>query len=129
MMNWATSILPVPLSEFSTAYGGSMEEQAQRVAINLVRLHQGLVGGAPFPAGETLKHLVLAFFKLLSATLDEQNHPWQVTEAKRLIVEEPLLRRALVLFGHKVPEGQVVPAAGLPAHGAAAYGNPALGTV
>jgi len=98
--------LVIPLPEFSLLYGGTYEEQVQRVAQNLEKLAPELVQGAPFLAGLGLQEIAPELFRLLTAIRDEQDKTWQITETKRLIVDKPLLRHAVAKFGHKVPEAK-----------------------
>jgi hypothetical protein len=96
----------VPLPEFSESYGGSLEEQVQRVSGNLIKLASDLVQNAPFLAGLGLREIAPQIFRILSGVTNEQGESWQVTEAKRLIVDPPLARLATAQFGNKVPEAK-----------------------
>jgi hypothetical protein len=96
----------IPMPEFSHLYGSSYEEQAQRVSTNLVKLAPELVKGAPFVAGLGLSEIAPQLFRVTSAIANERLETWQITEAKRLITDEKLLRRALHIYGNKVPEAK-----------------------
>ncbi len=96
----------IPMPEFSPQYGGSYEEQVQRVANNLVKLAPELVKDAPFLAGLGLREIAPQVFRLLTAITNEHEETWQVTEAKKILVSLPLLKSALGIYGHKVPEAK-----------------------
>ena len=96
----------VPMPEFSEAYGVPFEEQAQRVSSNLAKLAPELVRDAPFLAGLGLREIAPQIFRILSAITNEHGEPWQVTEAKRLILDPPLTKLATAQFGYKVPEAK-----------------------
>ena len=95
----------IPLPEFSPLYG-SFEEQVQRVSENLVKLAPQLVSGAPFVAGQALKDIGPQMFRLLTAIQDDYDNCWQITEAKRLIVDLPLLKQVVSRYGHRSPEAK-----------------------
>ena len=96
----------IPLPEFSEIYGSTYEDQVQRVSINFTKLAPELVAEAPFLAGLGLREIAPQICRVLTAITDENNETWQITEAKKLLVDAPLLRRALNSFGHKVPEAK-----------------------
>jgi len=96
----------IPMPEFSESYGGSYEEQVQRVSGNLAKLAPELVRDAPFLAGLGLREIAPQIFRILSAVTNEHGEPWQVTEAKRLILDPPLTKLATAQFGNKVPEAK-----------------------
>jgi hypothetical protein len=96
----------IPMPEFSHEYGEGYEEQVQRVSTNLVKLAPELVRDAPFLAGLGLREIAPQIFRVLSSVTNEHGETWQVTEAKRFILETPLLRMATAKFGHKVPEAK-----------------------
>jgi hypothetical protein len=96
----------IPMPEFSPLYGGSYEEQVQRVANNLVKLAPELVKDAPFLAGLGLREIAPQVFRLLTAITNEHDETWQVTEAKRLMTVLPLLKNAIGIYGYKVPEAK-----------------------
>jgi hypothetical protein len=95
-----------PLPEFSSIYGNSLEEQAQRVANNLVKLAPELVADAPFLAGLGLREIAPQIFRLCTAISNDPDSMWQVTEAKRLLKDLPLLRQAVAMYGNHVPEAK-----------------------
>lgn len=97
-------ILPMP--EFSHLYGSSFEEQVQRVSSNLIKLAPELVKGAPFLAGLGLTEIAPQIFRILTATTNEFDETWQATEAKKLMTDPALLRKAIAMYGHKVPEAK-----------------------
>ncbi len=96
----------IPLPEFSDKYGTSYEEQAQRVANNLVKLAPELVADAPFLAGLGLREIAPQLFRLCTAISNNPGSTWQVTEAKRLLKDAPLMRQAVAKYGGKVPEAK-----------------------
>ena len=95
-----------PLPEFSSMYGNPREEQAQRVANNLVKLAPELVADAPFLAGLGLREIAPQLFRLCTAIPTDPDSTWQVTEAKRLLKDAPLMRQATAKYGFKVPEAK-----------------------
>jgi hypothetical protein len=96
----------IPLPEFSNQYGANSEEQVQRVSSNLAKLAPELVRDAPFLAGLGIREIAPQIFRMLSAMTNEHGESWQVTEAKKIIQDIPLLRRAAAQFGTKVPEAK-----------------------
>lgn len=94
----------IPMPEFSPLYGGSYGEQVQRVANNLVKLAPELVKEAPLLAGLGLREIAPQVFRLLTAITNEHGETWQITEAKKLLINLPLLRSAVALYGRQVPE-------------------------
>lgn len=96
----------IPLPEFSDKYSNTYEEQAQRVANNLVKLAPELVADAPFLAGLGLREIAPQLFRLCTAISDGTDSTWQVTEAKRLLRDLPTMRQAVAKYGHKVPEAK-----------------------
>jgi hypothetical protein len=99
--DWVT-----PLPEFSSMYGNSLEEQVQRVANNLVKLAPELVADAPFLAGLGLREIAPQLFRLCTAVSNDPDSIWQVTEAKRLLKDLPLMKDAVDKYGFKVPEAK-----------------------
>ena len=95
----------MPFPEFSEAYG-SYEDQVQRVSTNLAKLAPALVANAPILGGLGIREIAPQIFRLLCATTNEHNEPWQITEAKKMVLDEGLTRRALKLHGHKIPEAK-----------------------
>jgi hypothetical protein len=104
---WGNTEWVVPLPEFSLAYGGTYESQIQRVVSNMSKLSPSLISGAPILGGLSINEMSPHFFRLLTAmTYDEvdSSETWQITEAKRLILEPALLRKSLNKYGSKIPE-------------------------
>jgi hypothetical protein len=95
----------IPLPEFSTFYG-DYEDQVQRVSRNLSRLAPELVKNAPLLGGLSLQEVAPEIFRLLTAISNELGECWQITEAKKLIRDKPLLRNALAKYGHSVPNAK-----------------------
>jgi len=96
--NWV-----VPMPEFSTHYGSTSEEQAQRLSNNLMKLSPELIADAPFLAGLGLREIAPQIFRLLAFTTDKYGRSWQATEAKKLLSNPALLKRCLSLYGDRVP--------------------------
>lgn len=91
-----------PLPEFSQEYGDH-EDQVQRVTGNLVRIAPELVKNAPILGGISLQGIGPEIFRVITAITNKLNDSWQITETKRLIRDESLLRLALKRYGYKVP--------------------------
>lgn len=96
----------VPLPEFSNLYGSKFEEQVQRLSNNLAKLAPELIKDAPFLAGLGLREIAPQIFRVLTCMANEYGETWQVTEAKKLIADEKLLRNCLALMGSKSPEAK-----------------------
>lgn len=97
----------IPMPEFSLAYGGSYEEQIQRVTGNLAKLSPHLIQNAPVLGGLAVNEIAPHFFRLLTAISNDAvdaNETWQITETKRLMVDKNLLRKVLSKYGNKIPE-------------------------
>jgi hypothetical protein len=90
--------------EFSQEYGTPFEEQVQRVSANLRRLAPELMKGAPYLAGLSYQEIAPQIFRLITAIQDEHGKNWQITEAKKLLVDLPTLRQAVAKYGHRAPE-------------------------
>jgi hypothetical protein len=97
-------VLPTP--EFSTDYGIPMEDQVQRVAKNLARLDPDLMTQTPIMGAIPIKDTGPNFFRLLTAIKNELGESWQITEAKRLIMDEGLRKRSVTKYGGNVPEAK-----------------------
>lgn len=95
----------IPMPEFSREYG-EYEEQVQRVSNNLTKLAPELVKDAPFLAGLGLREIAPQICRILTSIVNEYDETWQLTEAKKLIIEERQLRIAIDTFGYKVPEAE-----------------------
>lgn len=95
---WAT-----PLPEFSKEYG-HYEDQVQRVTQNLKRINPELAR-API-IGELGISVAVNFFKLLTAIENEHGESWQITETKKLVYNEGLLKFACAKFGDHVPDAK-----------------------
>lgn len=94
----------MPLPEFSHLYSSNFEEQVQRLSNNLTKLAPELIKDAPFLAGLGLREIAPQIFRVLTALANEYGETWQVTEAKKLLSDEKLLRNCLVQMGSKSPE-------------------------
>jgi hypothetical protein len=96
----------VPLPSFSPLYGTGYEEQAQLLAKCFQQLSPHLSTLTPVMGGVPLHETAPELFRLLCAIQDEQGDCWQVTEAKKLLIDFGLLRKAVKEFGGKVPEAK-----------------------
>jgi hypothetical protein len=96
----------VPLPEFSHLYGTSVDEQAHRVANNLQNLSPELVTGAPFLAGLGLQETAPQLFRMIGSITNEYEESWQVTEARQLLTDTPLLRAKVAQYGFKSEKAQ-----------------------
>lgn len=97
----------VPMPEFSAAYGSVYEEQIQRVVDNFKKLSPELIANAPLLGGLAISELAPHFFRLITAITNDAvdpNETWQITEAKRLLIDQNVLRRVVTKYGSKVPE-------------------------
>ena len=95
----------VPFPEFTDEFG-TYEEQVQRVSTNLAKLAPALVLNAPLLGGLGIREIAPQIFRLVCAVSNEYGESWQITEAKKLIIDESLMRRALKIYGYKVPEAK-----------------------
>ena len=97
----------IPMPEFSHLYGDKYEEQVQRVTSNLSKLSPYLIQNAPVLGGLAISEIAPHFFRLLTAITNDpvdSSETWQITEAKRLIIDRNLLKIALTKYGNSVPE-------------------------
>lgn len=97
----------MPLPEFSKEYGGTYEDQIQRVVENFKKLSPELVANAPLLGGLAVSEIAPHFMRLLTAITNDAVDPdetWQITEAKRLMVDQGLLRKVVAKYGSKIPE-------------------------
>jgi hypothetical protein len=96
----------VPFPFFSKEYGLPMEEQTQRVVENFKNLNEELVKQTPVLGGIALSEIAPEIYRILTVIEDAHGHHWQATEAKELLTNDVLLRRACKKFGHKAPEAK-----------------------
>ena len=100
---WA---IPKPL--FSPDYGLSNEELVQRAKNILEELNPDLMERNPMMS-RAIKITSPNLFKLLTAITDKRGDPWQITEAKRLLVDcypNGELDKACKRFGRHVPDAK-----------------------
>jgi hypothetical protein len=95
-----------PKPEFHPNYGLTDEEQVNRVLGNLKRLSDFLLKGAPFLGTVSIDEIGRELFRLLTVIRNEHGENWQITEAKRLLLDIPLLRRAIASFGAYQPSAK-----------------------
>ncbi|HET6445988.1 MAG TPA: type IV secretory system conjugative DNA transfer family protein [candidate division Zixibacteria bacterium] len=96
----------VPFPFFSKEYGTGYEEQVQRVTENFKKQSPDLVERTPVLGGLALTETAPQLYRLLCAIQNEQGENWQVTEAKKLLLNSGMLRTACKRFGGKVPEAK-----------------------
>ena len=96
----------VPMPFFSPAYGLNYEEQVQRVVGNFQKISEHLVTNAPVLGGLAFSETAPELFRLLCAITDDDGHNWQITEAKKLLLNADWLTVACKKFGRKVPEAK-----------------------
>ena len=94
------------LPEFSPEYGVPMENQVQRVAENLRRLNYDLVTRNPTLGGIALSEMAPQLFRLLTVVQNEHGENWQITEAKKMLVDGSQRAIALARYGFRVPESK-----------------------
>lgn len=95
----------VPMPFFSPEYELDYEEQVQRVKQNYEKMNEQLMERTPIMSlciRETLPELC----RLLCAIQNEHGECWQITEAKKLIIDQNWLRIACNTYGNKVPESK-----------------------
>lgn len=96
----------VPMPEFSHLYGAGYEGQVQRVVENMAKLSPYLLQNAPVLGGLAVTEIAPHFFRLLTAIHNEVGDPietWQITEAKRLMIDRTLLKTMLQKYGSRIP--------------------------
>ena len=98
--------LVVPFPFFSRSYGIGMEEQIQRVVENFKNLNEELVKLNPILGGIALSEVAPQLYRLISAMAGSDGYSWQITEAKKLLMNPAWLRETCKRFGHKVPEAK-----------------------
>ena len=92
--------------EFFDGYGLTREENVSRVVGNMTRLAEFMLKGAPFLAGVSIEEIGRELFRLLNVIPDEHGGSWQLTEAKRLLMDLPLLRNAVAKYGFREPSAK-----------------------
>jgi len=95
----------IPFPEFSLEFG-DYEEQVQRVGNNLAKLAPALVSNAPVLGGLGIREIAPQIFRIITSIENEHQESWQITEAKKLLIDEPLMRRAINQLGYKAPEAK-----------------------
>jgi hypothetical protein len=95
-------VLPMP--EFSTEFGDP-EDQVQRVVKNLEDSHPSLKERTPVVGGLAMENATY-FLRMCSAIKNEHGESWQITEVKKLLVDEALLQRAVDRYGGMVPDAK-----------------------
>jgi hypothetical protein len=93
----------IPKPGFHPSYGLTNEEQVNRVLGNMKRLSEFLLKGAPFLGTVSIDEIGRELFRLLTVIRNQHGENWQITEAKRLLLDLPLLRKACAMFGAYAP--------------------------
>lgn len=96
--------ITIPMPEFSEMYG-PYEEQVQRVRRNIEKSEKFLVEKTPVVGGLAIENAP-HFFRVCVSITNEYGEPWQITEVKKLAIDEGLLRLALKQYGYKTPESK-----------------------
>ena len=95
-------VLPTP--EFSPRYEIPMEDQVQRVVKNLTRLNPELVEQNPTMGKMPITEAGPNFFNLLTHIKNEFGETWQITEAKKLIMQEEGRKVLVKKYGGNIPD-------------------------
>lgn len=96
----------VPFPFFSVNYGIDMEEQIQRVVENFKNLNDELVKRNPTLGGIALSEIAPQLYRVICAIEGADGRSWQITEAKKLLMNQSRLRIACKKFGNKMPEAK-----------------------
>lgn len=99
--SWVT-----PMPFFSDHYGIDTEEQIQRVVQNFRNLNDELVSQNPILGGIALGEIAPQLYRILNAIEGHDGHGWQITEAKKLLMNQDWLAFACKRFGVKAPEAK-----------------------
>ncbi len=99
--NW---IVPFPF--FSSSYGVDMEEQVQRVVEIFKNLNEELIKRNPILGGIALGEIAPQLYRLLTAIVGTDGYGWQITEAKKLLMNTTWLQYACKKFGQKAPDAK-----------------------
>lgn len=94
----------MPMPEFSSEYGYGYEEQIQRVIDNFRKLSPELISNAPLLGGLAISEIAPHFMRLLTSITDDGVETWQITEAKRLMVDRNILKKMLDKYGGRIQE-------------------------
>ena len=95
----------VPMPYFSPDYGLHYEEQVQRVAKNYKKLNEDLISQTPVMS-LAIREILPELSRILCAIQNEHGECWQITEAKKLLLDLNTLRIACKKFGYKVPDAK-----------------------
>ena len=98
----------VPKPFFSPAYGLSLDELVEKATNIFEQLNPELMAQNPMMR-RSITTTAPNIFRLLSAIQDENGDSWQITEAKKLLIdpyEGGLLETAVKRFGGKVPQAK-----------------------
>lgn len=96
-------ILPRP--ELTEAYGGTFEDEIERVKDNLNGLYKNPSQEAVIMAGVAINKTFPEIYRLLTSIKNTYGETWQVTEAEYLIENPKKMAEALASFGALLPEG------------------------
>jgi hypothetical protein len=91
-----------PMPEFHPDYGVPLEDQVNRVSKNLIDMNPDVVERAIL-GGFSLDEIAKELFRLISITLNEHGENFQITEAKRLLMETDWLRSVVNAYGGRLP--------------------------
>lgn len=98
----------VPKPFFSPAYGLTLDELVEKATGIFEQLNPELMSQSPMMR-RSITTTAPNIFRLLSAIQDESGTSWQITDAKKLLIdpyEGGLLATAVKRFGGKVPEAK-----------------------
>lgn len=95
----------LPLPELTEAYGGTFEDEIERVKDNLNGLYKNPSQEAVIMAGVAINKTLPEIYRLLTSIKNQYGQTWQVTESEYLIENPKAMSRALTDYGASLPEG------------------------
>ncbi|MCL4264782.1 MAG: type IV secretory system conjugative DNA transfer family protein [Anaerolineae bacterium] len=98
-----THVLPKPI--FSPEHGLSEEDLVQVVTSIIEELNPEKIALTPMMA-QSLEVTAPQLARLIMAIRNEYGESWQVTEGKKLLMDEGMLKKACKEYGHFVPEAK-----------------------
>lgn len=93
----------LPLPELTEAYGGTFEDEIDRVKNNLNGLYKNPSAEAVIMAGVAINKTLPEIYRLLTHIKNPYGETWQVTEAELLIESPKVLNKALKDFEASLP--------------------------